>query len=121
MRISDWSSDVCSSDLNLERHINLGRDDVLIFDLRLGQRGLFDRGPHGGLRAAIELTAFREFQQFARDGRLRVALHGEIGIVPIAPHSKALELFLLPPRSDDRRVGKASVSTCGSRWLPFHY
>ena len=28
---------------DLERHVDLGRDDVLIFDLGLGQRGLLDR------------------------------------------------------------------------------
>src|SRR3546814_12071572 len=26
----------------------------------------------------------------------------------------------LPPRSEERRVGKACVSTCRSRWSPYH-
>src|SRR3546814_20145791 len=26
----------------------------------------------------------------------------------------------LPPRSEERRVGKEGVSTCRSRWSPFH-
>src|SRR3546814_17944770 len=28
---------------------------------------------------------------------------------------------LLPGRSEERRVGKACVSTCRSRWSPYHY
>src|SRR3546814_3443562 len=31
---------------DLERHVDLSRGNVLIFDLGLGERGLFDRGPH---------------------------------------------------------------------------
>src|SRR3546814_3306464 len=33
-------------------------------------------------------------------------------------HSRPLEGFL--PRSEERRVGKACVSTCRSRWSPYH-
>src|SRR3546814_11469886 len=29
--------------------------------------------------------------------------------------------FPLLPRSEERRVGKECVSTCRSRWSPFHY
>src|SRR3546814_7807284 len=66
LRISDWSSDVCSSDLERDhpRHI-VGRDRPF--------RGIADAEP------------------------CQVAL-----------------------RSEERRVGKECVSTCRSRWAPYH-
>src|SRR3546814_6456477 len=69
MRISDWSSDVCSSDLH---H-------------RVAARDLVGR-EHGGARQLDQLHAVR--------GERR--------------------------RSEERRVGKECVSTCRSRWSPYH-
>src|SRR3546814_3598416 len=71
MRISDWSSDVCSSDL----HTPDGEAPI--------------RGA-----AAFQLA----------DGLARVIdqLHYE------------------EVRSEERRVGKECVSTCRSRWSPYH-
>src|SRR3546814_8293265 len=70
MRISDWSSDVCSSDLN-ERYLDtgagkhLGEFDTHIAatedDHRFGQLGQVERG------GAVEWTDIRK----ARDGRHR--------------------------------------------------
>src|SRR3546814_4359623 len=65
MRISDWSSDVCSSDL---------------------------RGDHRLIRHVGE----------QRD------------LAATAARSAA------PSRSEERRVGKECVSTCRSRWSPYH-
>src|SRR3546814_6997527 len=64
MRISDWSSDVCSSDLPVDqRRVDLAQLAVLLPQrLNLGGRG----------------------------------------------------------RSEERRVGKECVSTCRSRWSPYH-
>src|SRR3546814_3987055 len=67
MRISDWSSDVCSSDL-LVRHRVDGE--------RVG-------------------------------GGQRVGRHD---------HPRRVGA----PRSEERRVGKECVSTCRSRWSPYH-
>src|SRR3546814_7558412 len=64
MRISDWSSDVCSSDLLARKH------------RRPSPRLLRARQERGAMR------------------RLR--------------------------RSEERRVGKECVSTCRSRWSPYH-
>jgi hypothetical protein len=80
---------------DLERHIHLRRNDVLVFDLGLGQRGLLDRTPHHRLGAAIELAAFGKAQQLAHDGGLGLEVHREIRIVPIAVDAEALELFAL--------------------------
>src|SRR3546814_11645100 len=38
----------------------------------------------------------------------------------ITAHGLIMVCFLVMPRSEERRVGKASVSTCGSRWSPYH-
>src|SRR3546814_4701795 len=74
MRISDWSSDVCSSDLD---HFRLR---ALIWRARKRiERNQIDLGRH----AAEQLC------QFARG-------------------------------SEERRVGKECVSTCRSRWSPYH-
>ena len=80
---------------DLERDVDLGRDHVLIFDLGLGQRGLFDRGPHHRLGAAIELAALGELQQFADDRRLGVELHRQIRVGPVAHHPQPRELLAL--------------------------
>src|SRR3546814_8142558 len=71
MRISDWSSDVCSSDLKR------GEDDS------------WHRGLHGSDSATASLDARR--------------LRGRQA-----------------ERSEERRVGKECVSTCRSRWSPYH-
>src|SRR3546814_2719758 len=69
MRISDWSSDVCSSDLRQAR-----RALRLPAGILLGRHRLDGQGPDFGAE----------------------------------------------PRSEERRVGKECVSTCRSRWSPYH-
>src|SRR3546814_10464931 len=73
MRISDWSSDVCSSDL--------GRDDVI--------------GIH------------RHFLAQRVDHRTYV-------------WKVVVERRRRQAGSEERRVGKECVSTCRSRWSPYH-
>src|SRR3546814_13531402 len=98
MRISDWSSDVCSSDLGaadaegvagwVEEH------DPALAGLELGLRAAelahpVDQGfGIGGAQVEVELLAV------ARPARRHVA------------------------RSEERRVGQECVSTCRSRWSP---
>src|SRR3546814_18225814 len=103
MRISDWSSDVCSSDLPSPDNIvelyfeslkELGVDP-LVHDLRLVEDnwgsptlGAWGLGWEVWLNG-MEITQFTYFQQ-----------------------AGGLE------RSDERRVGKECVSMCSSRWSP---
>src|SRR3546814_1847836 len=76
MRISDWSSDVCSSDL---------ADSPWTYE------------------RVIEL-----FPRLAeRAGNMGNQLSGG-------------EQQMLAVRSEERRVGKECVSTCRSRWSPYH-
>src|SRR3546814_17448633 len=75
MRISDWSSDVCSSDLGVRLFL-------------CGQR---------------------------REGKV----HGQR--LPCLPQGRPRRRDGRPERSEERRVGKECVSTCRSRWSPYHY
>src|SRR3546814_12846211 len=101
MRISDWSSDVCSSDLVLEGIIGSRRDGARCqrcFDLDIG----------GELhlwctRQCIAVVCER------RPGEGRVARELAIEIGEGGDDAE-------PGRSEERRVGKACVSTCRSRW-----
>src|SRR3546814_21047825 len=101
MRISDWSSDVCSSDLilklNLER---LDRDDAWLLAGCLGQ------GRCVGFKSGLDfrIVAAAHYSDGAADGRNHQPGHD-------AGDNK---------RSEERRVGKECVSTCRSRWLPYH-
>src|SRR3546814_2581435 len=58
MRISDWSSDVCSSDLRIE---GFGRQrelvHVAVADLAVAQRRLLQRGPRDGQHVARQVNA----------------------------------------------------------------
>src|SRR3546814_13356368 len=97
MRISDWSSDVCSSDLQgLDGQFEPGWGLLLTSDGDgLGDwptRAAIEYFPGAGLR--IPPTAFVSIQRL-------VIQHGP------------------PQRSEERRVGKECVSTCRSRWSPY--
>src|SRR3546814_14697894 len=97
MRISDWSSDVCSSDLNatrlivntqirevLKREGAIAAEDARI-DI-LAPSGMTDQEKH-----FARFYSGGQVVMFARD-------HAGLG------------------RSEERRVGKGCVSTCCSRW-----
>src|SRR3546814_13465082 len=98
MRISDWSSDVCSSDLVLAG--------------RFGQReghGLLDDREDPEIRAvAIGFDpGFLAIVAGEYGGRVAIVLIDDLGAKLIVS-------------SEERRVGKECVSTCRSRWWPSH-
>src|SRR3546814_16756088 len=121
MRISDWSSDVCSSDLSSRKLFAHRRalrfvDDCavirLFYQLRKGRKkvvapcGLFDKHiPQIGL---VSLTF-----QIAESAKA-VQGAGDHGLGNIKPGRQAGD------RSEERRVGKECVSKCRSRWWPIH-
>src|SRR3546814_13275052 len=108
MRISDWSSDVCSSDLELYGIVP--KDTRRPFDIR------------EVIARVVDGSEFDEFK--ARYGKTLVTgfahLHGyPVGIVA---NNGILfsESALKGARSEERRVGKECVSTCRSRWSRYH-
>src|SRR3546814_21163734 len=93
MRISDWSSDVCSSDLG--------------------------EHPEGKVVEVLK----RNRNRFV--GRIEVSPNYAF-VIPDFRKSHQ-DFFVYPEningaktRSEARRVGKECVSTCRSRWSPYH-
>src|SRR3546814_19160029 len=101
MRISDWSSDVCSSDLESDpAHSDAGGASMSL-DIRI-------EPPVKG-NQYVFLAGRLDTQSYAQlDQRLAPLLQ--------AP-PQAYELVL---RSEERRVGKECVSTCRSRGTPYY-
>src|SRR3546814_11492670 len=102
MRISDWSSDVCSSDLFGLRRIKV------VADAEQRQIGA-DHVHHRARRLALE-----ELEPFG----LRLA---DIPVAELGSQrlSNRLQIFAgIIARSEERRVGNECVSTCRSRWSP---
>src|SRR3546814_19392411 len=82
MRISDWSSDVCSSDL----------------------------------------LDFIDEQEPIEENQILITAGWSNGNVSSAypPGLPIVRVTEAKARSDERRVGKECVSTCSSRWSPYH-
>src|SRR3546814_11686642 len=101
MRISDWSSDVCSSDLDD------GEDEDSQRNRGHGAAPLTSSAASVGssLRRCHAKTGGRKYDPPAR-GR---------GAVPSPPPGVVARWA----RSEERRVGKECVSTCRSRWSPY--
>src|SRR3546814_11423858 len=123
MRISDWSSDVCSSDLLadrlLHRQIGLARargtereNDVVLRELaHIGDLPCGTR--HDGLAARAD--HHRSFVEIALDDPLQrgLARHDD-------QRFDRARIEIVPLRSEERRVGKECVSTYRSRWTTYH-
>src|SRR3546814_15479184 len=96
MRISDWSSDVGSSDLS-----RLPPDRVPV--------GRSNAAPPSPLRITqSKPTVLLQ--------RTRSITSGLVKII-----CASISTSISPARSEERRVGKECVSTCRSRWSPYHY
>src|SRR3546814_15739935 len=115
MRISDWSSDVCSSDLH-GRLPERGLDCVGLAALVLGRAA-----PEGyGLRSGDEGQA-ADWLRAAGLRRVDAAREGDLALV--RPGPLQLHLMIVVPggpvhRSEARRVGEGWVSTCRIRGAP---
>src|SRR3546814_11945024 len=98
MRISDWSSDVCSSDLlilKIRLALRLRREELVI-------------GEHETTRFLVADDDHYPWELQAFNALVGVELR----------HASNVAVILL--RSEERRVGKECVSTCRSRWSPYH-
>src|SRR3546814_18778985 len=102
MRISDWSSDVCSSDLilNLSPVGDVdaaGIDEAQIIGVDIAERSGDGQPVARRADVAAERPASFEFDAL----KARLAGVGR------------------DSRSEERRVGHECVSTCRSRWSPY--
>src|SRR3546814_19972193 len=106
MRISDWSSDVCSSDLR--RRVYEGKAKVLY------------EGPGPGTliqHFKDDATAFNNQKHATIEGkgvlnnRISEYIFTKLNDIGVPTH------FI---RSEERRVGKECDRTCRSRWTPYH-
>src|SRR3546814_18105350 len=126
MRISDWSSDVCSSDLDVrtdlaalqrpdaragdDNRVAFGRGDVGLRKVEVEYRALSDRerelvGPPDAARR-------RQFETIGTDRERR-----DIVAAVRAHRDTARQAGV---RSEARRVGKECVRTGGYRWSRYH-
>src|SRR3546814_13512076 len=107
MRISDWSSDVCSSDLTGASAFLLDTPRRIALDIHGAEPG------SGGI-AQGAIAAIRQGQFNPTTARIvfDLARPTIISDGQFTPDGKT--------RSEERRVGKECVSTCRSRWSPYH-
>src|SRR3546814_15631910 len=104
MRISDWSSDVCSSDLGepvlVESWSTAGIPSEVQISTDAGERWLGCSTAVGGGGGTLVVVA-RDVTRAREVDRMKADLISTV-------------------RSEERRVGKECVSTCRSRWSPYH-
>src|SRR3546814_20052627 len=104
MRISDWSSDVCSSDLY--RRLMWGMALVSLVAVVIAILYL-----HWSLGDAMTIhMAIATAAGVGLSVLLGAALLGLVFLSSGSGHD----------RSEERRGGKECVSTCRSRWSPYH-
>src|SRR3546814_19512336 len=120
MRISDWSSDVCSSDLvdvlaNDLGVIALFEGDVLQgFNLALGGGlGMTHNKPKTYPRLATPIV-FVPPEDLGEAVEAAIRLQRDHGDRGDRRHAR-LKYLVEEQRSEERRVGKEGVSTCRSR------
>src|SRR3546814_15963242 len=101
MRISDWSSDVCSSDLRQAL-------EVWLKDVASGE--IAPRKRHEQAARAIR-------QNFTASVLAFKVVSAAIQVTGIVQSSVVLGQ---QARSEERRVGKECVGTCKARWVPDH-
>src|SRR3546814_17420884 len=108
MRISDWSSDVCSSDLADERfglHQLRFNEGAGAYASQSGE--IVARWASQWERPELWIFDFHHHLFAGDNGEWVIGIAGLCGL-----------FFVL--RSEERRVGKECVSTCRSRWSPYH-
>src|SRR3546814_19781577 len=104
MRISDWSSDVCSSDLQS----GMTMRSLLLRRLArcLDDRGKIERAVAGGGEGFVEVARLGADRRVGIDARRRLDREAQI-----LEHQRGREAARIIVRSKERRVGKE----CGVR------
>src|SRR3546814_14841580 len=119
MRISDWSSDVCSSDLIPLGITDAEREsgDFFTYDKLADLAGI---GGNNFL-PFIDDTLITSFYDTRYSGDLRRLSAFDYFCDKSVEYSPYLgPMYKNETRSEERRVGKECVSTCRSRWSPYH-
>src|SRR3546814_17279680 len=101
MRISDWSSDVCSSDL-YERGGSFSRASTTT-------------SSSVGTEDSLSLA-----QSHSKVARRLKEISEQLSNDASYSETHGMQLSENLSRSEERRVGKECVSTCRSRWSPYH-
>src|SRR3546814_2943009 len=111
MRISDWSSDVCSSDL-ADLIVVEGAGSPAEVNLRAG-----DIANMGFAEAAdLPVVLIADIDR----GGVIASLVGSHAVLGEAEARRVAGYVVNKFGSEERRVGKECVSTCRSRWSPYH-
>src|SRR3546814_15952832 len=97
MRISDWSSDVCSSDLVFGLPLSIFQRPDSMFMISWA--------------VLIIVVVCLWFLSLSHFGTLTLAIKN---------NEERVRFLGYETRSEERRVGKECVSTCRSRWSPYH-
>src|SRR3546814_17273577 len=127
MRISDWSSDVCSSDLPARmQRIDVG----LLVCILVNYSYSLLRESHSPIRSfkigitkSLLLISIQSSGKLSHDLRIfivQVIFFSQVfgQVIQLSRRENHTRLFVW--RSEERRVGKECVSTCRSRWWPYH-
>src|SRR3546814_12208562 len=114
MRIGDWSSDVCSSDLEISRYTLM--KIAFVFPGQGSQSvGMLDAW--AGNAAVADVMA-RASQALGQDLGALIA-HGPAEQLNPTTNTQPA-MLAVGMRSEERRVGNECVRTCISRWSPCH-
>src|SRR3546814_12311141 len=116
MRISDWSSDVCSSDLSGDYDVN---ELYVEFNVPLMR--------DGWLGKSLDLSLaerYSDYSTFGGESTGKIGLRWQVADELLLRGSFA-EGFRAPSIGELSEIGRAScrercVSTCRSRWSPYH-
>src|SRR3546814_17759778 len=120
MRISDWSSDVCSSDLDVVAELAIGAVAVRQLPVERLVRHLAEETLRA-VKDEIQLLDELGRRQFRIGRQIDADKPGDV------PQDLAADVFVAlgddgdgldakAQRSEERRVGKECVMTCRSRW-----
>src|SRR3546814_11329156 len=112
MRISDWSSDVCSSDLSLAEAVNGSSGKTVLYTPVFEFGNVVEAAKSKDLVQQVDSIVIHWTKQ------LKNVLNNHDNPTQAAELTGPLDEINF--RSEERRVGKECVSTCRSRWSPYH-
>src|SRR3546814_12654259 len=120
MRISDWSSDVCTSDLTEAAQAQWDRliqPDISLIE-RMKIVGEFDRADEAEFNSLGSKAPFKvEGDLLYRTAYTQPSdISGPTYTYLVTFEEDSARII----RSEERRVGKECVSKCRSRWSPEH-